>query len=1230
MSSVVLLKDLIDIPERVHRGDFVLKLTEGLATAESRRATLASYVVTPQLQRCFDDALAFIESGVGGKTSKAAYLHGSFGSGKSHFMAVLHLLLEHDPDARAVPELAEVVARHDGWLQGRRLLLVPCHMIGASTMEAAVLGQYADYVKKLHPEAPTPGVFLAEGLFADAVKLRARMGDESFFAGLNAGAGAAAKPGWGGLGTRGEWDAARFEEALEAPVGDERRAKLVGALVERYFESYRRVASSSASVGEGRVVNEGFVDLDTGLAVLDAHARDLGYDALVLFLDELILWLASRVGDVDFVSREGQKISKLVESRIGERPIPLISFVARQRDLRELVGDSVPGAEKLSFADTLKWWEGRFHKITLEDRNLPAIAEKRLLAPRDGAARQRIDEAFKSTLGSRREVIETLLTEDGDRALFRRVYPFSPALVKVLVALSQVLQRERTAIRVMLQLLVEQRDRLELGQLIPLGDLWDVIAEEAEPFTDDMRRHFDNAQRLYDQKLLPMLERNHGLEPGERPAADDPRRQALAADARLLKTLLLAALVPDEPSLKGMTADRLEALNHGTIRAPIAGREKHEVTRKCRQWSSAVGEVKIGEGPGPPAITIQLSSVDTEGIVERAKVVDNQGERRKKIRETVYRLLGEGVDEKTLYEQHYRFLWRGSARRVELAFGNVREMTYETLEGAAASGKVVIDFPFDEAGHGPKDDYARLQEYRSERGSTRTVAWLPRFFSQAVLNDLGTLVVLDHVLASDDRFRLYSEHLSAVDRAAARNLLDNQRSSLRQHLENCLLGAFGVAPAPGGALDATLQETEPFHSLDDGFQPRPPVGADLRQALENLLDQWLAHRFPAHPRFDVERVEKRDLKKVHAEVQRAIDTADGRLAVDKALRPLMAAVAAPLELGEMHETHFLLGTHWRRHFDPVVQAAEARPTVRALRERLDEPAPMGLERPAANLVILTWAEQTNRVFRLGGPIDPTLDDLPDEAVVEEQPLPADEVWQAARERSEKLFGLAASPLKNAANVARWCAGLRAEVEAARPSARRLASELRRGVEALGAEGGDRLRTAQRAAALVDELARAPDERLADVLASAALDNPAAAGRSLGSAATVAEALCRAKWQLLKTAFALADERADEARKLSEGLLDVLGRDQFSAPLEGVLEEVETAAAELLAKVVPPPVEKKPPVAGKEPPDPTPPPATQKRTVRDTAGLKRLFEELKVELGRGPLTVRWRFGEDGEP
>jgi hypothetical protein len=323
-------------------------------------------------------------------------------------------------------------------------------MIGAHDMESGILGGYVDFMRRTHPQAPIPGVYLAAGLFQDARALRERMGDEQFFATLSEGHGGAG--GWGDL--EAGWDATRFEVAMEEPPGSEERSQLISALVGTFFGSYTTQVDRQS---------EAYLSLDTGLSVLSKHAASLGYDALILFLDELILWLASRAADLKFVHQEGQKLAKLVEAQTPDRPVPIVSFVARQRDLSELIGDAVTGAERLNFSDALKHWEGRFHTITLEDRNLPAIAEKRVLKCKSPAARAELDAGFEQTAKIRQAVMNTLLTSEGDREMFHKLYPFSPALVQTLIAVSSVLQRERTALKVMMQLLVEQRDTLTVG-----------------------------------------------------------------------------------------------------------------------------------------------------------------------------------------------------------------------------------------------------------------------------------------------------------------------------------------------------------------------------------------------------------------------------------------------------------------------------------------------------------------------------------------------------------------------------------------------------------------------------------------------------------------------------------------------------------------------------------------------------------------------------------------------
>jgi len=674
-----------------------------------------------------------------------------------------------------------------------------------------------------------------------------------------------------------------------------------------YFSAYRDVAGSGAGTS--------YVSLDDGLVAIAAHAKDLGYDALLLFLDELILWLASRMADHSFVARESSKVVKLVEAAGRPRAIPVVSFMARQRDLRELIGTHVPGAEHLAFADGLSHSQGRFDTIRLDDRNLPIIAQKRILAPRDDAARAQIDAAFDTVAKMRRETMDVLLGSDADRDAFRATYPFSPAFVSTLVAVSSALQRERTALKVMLQLLVDQRDTLELGQIVPVGDLWDVVAASDEPFTDELRGHFDNAKRLYAEKLRPVLLAQHGLTEDEVTAL--PRTAPFNTDDRLIKMLLLSALVPEVEALRGLTAGRLAALNHGLLTSPIPGQEKRLVLAKLRSWASEVGEIRIGDDTADPIISLELSAVDVDSVFQRARGIDNVGERRRLVRRLVSEALGVGPQE--TFTTTYDLVWRGTRRSVEIAFGNVRdarELPESALIPDGERWRVIVDFPFDDEGYGPHDDLARLDQLRRRQVTGRTLLWLPAFLTARRQEDLGTLVVLEHLLAGE-RFDSYASHLPPVDRLQAKGILTSRAAALTERLKAVLHAAYGASRAETADLQ-TVEGAEMLRSLEPSFTPQLPVGATLRQAFHNLVDQMLRTQFPAHPDLDVAgtgvAVRPRDLSVVLEEVRRAAQIPDGRIEVESSRRAMMRRIANPLRLGEMHEVPFVLGRHWEQHF----------------------------------------------------------------------------------------------------------------------------------------------------------------------------------------------------------------------------------------------------------------------------------------------------------------------------
>ena len=1211
---MTLLSELIDIPEQVHKSDFVISLATAIHEPER---TVGDYVVTPQLATCFDRALSLVATSLADGRSKSTYLHASFGAGKTAMMSVLHLLLQGDPTARSIPELAPTVARYADRIDGRRFLLVPYHFVGKSSMEQVVLGGYVEHLRRLHPDAPLPPVYVADGVLEDARTKRTELGDEVFFRVLSEGESA---DEWGEYGAT--WEPGRFETALAAPPGSSERDQLIGALLRTHYR---------ALPGQALATAEGFVPLDAGLDAISRHAKGLGYDAVVLFLDELVLWLASRMGDTAFVSREGAKVVKLVEADAGERPAPIVSFIARQRDLRELVGEHVPGAQSLSAIDILRHSEGRFDTITLEDRNLPAIAAKRLLRPRSEQARQQLDDVFEQVrlqLEERGER-DVLLTDTGDLDAFRRLYPFSPALVDALVALSGAMQRERTALKVMLQLLVEGRDQLQAGQLIPLGDLWDAINTGDEPLTEVMRAQFGQARRLWNQRFLPMLLRDHNLTEEQADALSP--EHPFATDARLVKSLLIAALVPEVGPLRNLTVSRLTALNSGIVRAFIPGTERQRVLDRLRRWAAEAGELRLGDDEQDPTVTLVLTGIDTAPILEAARVVDTDGERKRRVKDLLAETLQ--VKDVSSFDPWFEMTWRGTRRKLTVAFGNVRDaidLPDEMLR-AGAEPKVVLDFPWDVEDYGPSDDRSRVVDFRRDRAPEWTAVWLPNFLTNASLQKLGQLVRLDYILSGDTFDRLAS-HLSPNDRPTARTQLANQQAAVREQVVAALRQAYGVDPAQPGVTEEHLGLGEQFLALDPGLPLQPPVGTSLRSALEGIADQLLRYRFPKHPEF-TELVSRAELTHTLEQVTAALGQPNGRLEnVDAPLRRVLTKVAGPLDLGIMYQAHFVADLG--RWVDLVerrrAEAGSGTVTVGQVRGWLDGADTPGERRgltgEIADLVILCVAAATNRVLVTAGqPVGrPEIGKLRDDWELRAQELPSPVMWEEALRRAADVGVVAASGLLSAAAVADLTEKLHDKLVGERVQAVRDLVPL---LEVAGARLGidaatDRIRTAKAAVELVEELRRRPDHA-PDVLAEIVLPTTAAAlGTSIAQSGTVVEELQRANWDLLRAVAELGELWSSDANAIVRRLADALSADELAVALVPKLREASRAATDLLARATrqPPPT-----LADRSPTLHAPAADTPQRLDRAAAEarLMEIRERLRAEAN---LDLTWQFME----
>jgi len=1163
----MLLRDAIAIPEHVSASDFVLKLDAGVEHASS---TVGAYVVTDSLGRAFDAALASLASALATGGDRGSFVHGSFGSGKSHFMAVLHLLIAGDAGARALPGLQKAVAAHQEVL-GSAVLTLDFHLIGAESFEAALFAGYLRQVAALHPDAALPVLHNTDALFSDAQALRERLGDDAFLAALNGGPASA----WGSFG--GGWTSASVDAAMGASLDDEARGRLATALVASFFTGYERAGQ--------------WVGIDEGLRLISAHAKALGYRAVVLFLDELVLWLASHLADSEFVSTEGAKVAKLVETGAGSRAVPIVSFVARQRDLKDFLGEGVPGAERVAVGQTFTWWEDRFDTIRLEASDLPEIANKRLLQPTsaDGAAALAAGLAAVKT--NARAWDDLLRDEQGaDESAFAKVYPFSPALVDTLVTLSGMLQRERTALKVMAQLLCSGRDVLGCDQVIPVGDLYDAMVEGGDtPLTDEMRTHFAVARELYRGKLRPMLLATHALTEddlvGSRPRALAPGApaavEAFFTDDRLAKTLLIAALAPGAPALRNLTASRLAYLNYGTVPAIIPGTETVFVITRVKAWADQVGEIQVGDGDNP-LISVSVSGVDYDSVLNQVRTEDTPANRRSLLRRMVFEQLGVPASDTLLAENPHGLVWRGSKRTIDLVFGNVRDpdvLPDDMLRATGANWKLVIDYPFDAPEHGPHDDIARIERLREGGVTSRTVAWIPMFLSASRQEDLGTLVLLEYLLAgAGDTFDRHAIHLPAEHRQLAKATLANRRNNLRESLNAVIKQAYGVLRAEPRDIDTTYGAITPFATLDPVLSLQAPVGATLRDALGSLADQMLGSQFPEHPNFqpgDAE-VKRAELNVVVEHVVKAM-AGDGRVdPVETAKRGALRRIANALHVGQMLESHYVFSAAtfaWRNHL--TAWASQEGLTEVPIARARGGLAGYGMTREVENLLLLAWALLDDKQWAKAGATITvgSVEQVSDDLVLREPALPDAEAWSLAVVRAAELFGVTVANLRSAANLAALATGVRGHAREWQSAGVDLAAALASHAGQLGIDDAcPRMVSAHLGADLLKRLANERDDVvLVQILAEFPVPaEPQALAKSMTSAAVVVSALRGLMWSMLDSVRAIdpADPRFAQARTLLDGLGQGARADELHAALAPVLRSAIEGAGALLASVGP--------------------------------------------------------------
>lgn len=1174
----IVLRDVLKIEEDLKAGDYKVELSEGFAGTAA--GGVSEYVVTPLLRAEFDKALSLVKGAVTKKRSYASYLHGSFGAGKSHFLTVLHAVLDGDPETLTKPRLREVIAEHEPWMRGRKFLMVPYHLVGAANLDEALLGGYVKTVRELRPSATPPTVFRSDSLLADARRMREQIGDDAFVALLGETPSAPAAdddddPELRVIGSGGAWTGSELDDAFDAPEDDEGRKRLVGALLNGPMRSYAASASGDAAK---------YVPLEEGLDTISKHAKSLGYDAVVLFLDELVLWLQANMRDRSFVNSEIQKLVKLITAGEKDRPAPIVSFISRQRDLSQLVGSDVLGSDVKAMEHALEYLEERFDTVNLEDRNLPEIIKERVLRPLPG--KEAILEAsFAGVDRSNQQVKDILLDGDGathaDWNDFRSVYPLSPALLNVLVALSGALQRERTGLKLVQQLLEKNADS-KLGQLIPLGDLWDVLVERTgTAFTVTLERESDAAKKFY-AKARAFLVKKYGSD----------QHTDFAADDRFVKTLLLAALAPEVSALRRLTGARLAALNHGSVRSRTVPAGDVVVKRMRELQAEFPSEVRA-DGDTDPVFSLHLSELDIEPLLQAVAGEDRAGARRVWLRDRLWEAIGVKEGELVPVKE---IVWRGTRRTVEFIVASVwdpKNIPVEQFKPATAGHILfVLGIPFDDNDHFPSFDYQRVEELKRDGVHAPTLVWLTDFLSEQRFAQLGRLMRINFLLERDH----LHEHTGTFppdDRDKIRRQLEVARDTLTQQLTAALGEVYGIAqPTDANPGPPVVDGRHLLSLLPEFTQPREQGGKPFDANVIHLADGMLSALHDKHPDFGPDprtgapkAVTPGELETALEWITRAQDEGGRAGKVDEHHLRTVKRIVEPLELGTVHDGPLNLRADWRQRINQAAgrdpqqkQTGLATLDVERIRGWITKDLGYtGLDKLTTNLLIAAYALLDDRAWVYhGGPERdaPRLRDIGPGWGLRSQPLPTDDEYAAARDRAAKLFGITAKSAKFARSVNKLADELHTRAEAWEKDVAGVRASLKEHAAVLGL-AGDAGESAPRTAVLHDAaglLARLTRHRtdatvlVKELAAASYQSSERELNTQMGSAADLLAALDRTSWPRLRNVRALSsrqDSVGDRARRLLDELARAAHTTEYERSLIPVLDSARDDAEDIV-------------------------------------------------------------------
>lgn len=838
------ISEALDLPQIAALDEFITRLDD---TDDRVRRSLEQFVLTEEVQKKLDTMLGDVGARLAQGRDTGRFIYGTFGSGKSHLMTVLGKMLERDEAVYAVGDagLATLRSRHD-WLDKHRTLVVRVNMMGKSSLSSAL---YTAFNAALPKEVPQLQ-FTNEKRIFELI----------------------------------ENDAQRHYGGIDKLVANAVEDKAIPSA--KFYERGRRGDLQQQLDLAARLQTwrdhgakpvrpeDLWVPAPEGFARISRHAKDHGYTAITWLIDELVIWIRGKSRD-EYMSQINELSALVDHDGTATRVVPFFVAVAVQQDIAETCPQDL--SEK-GFRAQLGFISDRFSPpLKLEDQDLYEVASRRVLRRRPEAV-EAFDRAVDATFRKYADAIKEL-SGNLDPALVRKLYPFHPALLRVLVDVTQALSRSRTAMAALYGLL-KKYPELEVGSFLPLGALFDIIFTHDNVESVRKREQSPIAKRFVDaydtyERLQGKLDEAAKTVPGAQPEELH----------QLVRTVLLCQLsekpyFPTGQALRErVTATTLLRLNQSDVRALT---ERTGVSKVIKLFKALHTEpqIQVTGDADDPIIVIKTEQVDIEKVLAEARAEVTHSNRFAYCLKVLDGELGLGLGKTTKVAT--TVTWRGTKRKGLVRVANVRVLSYAGHDNEFDAGDdeflILIDYPFDEkTGASRQDDLDTLQTAR-QRKRQWTVGWLPVHFTDGEKRALDNAAAIEKI--REDKRRFLDLNYSVRDAQTIAGALEAFLGTQQEVLKD--------------AVRRLYFEEGTIHGCSDQLDGISVVGRDKSKAIDGLATAILDARYPQHPHFK-RRVQRAELERLAELVAVAAQTGQ-HVDVKGADMEIVEAYGVPLEM----------------------------------------------------------------------------------------------------------------------------------------------------------------------------------------------------------------------------------------------------------------------------------------------------------------------------------------------